>query len=133
MSGLSGLLHTSITLSLTKLELGLFAVILRQTLEEQGAETGSSSSTEAVGAKKSKSRANIVPSSLDSRVEDKESLETITVVGKLANSLASSVDQLFANSVVTCPGIRVISTVGSRSARTSSLYSLSVAGHSPRA
>jgi hypothetical protein len=63
-------------------ELGLLAVILGETLEEESAEAGSRSSSE--------------------RVEDEESLQAVAVVGQLADPVASRVDELLADGVVSC-------------------------------
>lgn len=63
-----------------ELELGLFTVIGRESLHEESTETRSSSTTE--------------------RVEDKESLETRTVVGETTDLFENRVDQLFTDSVV---------------------------------
>lgn len=64
-----------------ELELGLLAIVRGETLEDEGTETGTSSTTE--------------------RVEDKEALETRAVIGKPANLVHHGVDHLFANGVVT--------------------------------
>lgn len=57
-----------------ELELRLLAVVAGELLKEKGTETGTRSSTE--------------------RVEDEEALETVTVVGELANAVAGGVNQL---------------------------------------
>lgn len=64
-----------------ELELRLLAVVSRELLEEESTETGTRSSTE--------------------RVEDEESLKTLTVVGELADTVAGGVDQLLSDGVVT--------------------------------
>jgi len=64
-----------------ELELALLSVVGAQPLQQQTSETGSGTSTE--------------------RVEDEESLETLTVVGELADSVAGGVDKLLSNSVMT--------------------------------
>lgn len=63
-----------------ELELGLLAVVLGESLEKERSETGSGSSTE--------------------RVEDKESLETGTVVGQVSDSVENGVDEVLADGVV---------------------------------
>merc|ERR1712024_184966 len=63
-----------------ELELGLLAVVDRQPLHEEGGESRSSSTTEAV--------------------EDEESLKTGTLVGQLADSVKDQVDDLLADGVV---------------------------------
>jgi len=62
-------------------ELGLLAVVDGETLEEEGAQAGASSSTDGV--------------------EDEETLETSAVVGELADSVEGEVDDFLANGVVT--------------------------------
>merc|ERR1719402_1945633 len=69
-----------------ELELGLLAVVDRQPLHEEGGESRSSSTTEAV--------------------EDEESLKTGTLVGQLADSVQDQVDNLLADGVV-APGVVV--------------------------
>merc|ERR1712024_40829 len=69
-----------------ELELGLLAVVDRQPLHEEGGESRSSSTTEAV--------------------EDEESLKTGTLVGQLADSVQDQVDDLLADGVV-APGVVV--------------------------
>jgi len=64
-----------------KLELGLLAVVDRETLHQKGGESGSGSSTE--------------------RVEDKETLETGTLISQFSNSVEDEVDDFFTNGVVT--------------------------------
>jgi len=63
-------------------ELGLLAVVLGETLEEESAEPGSRSSSE--------------------RVEDEEPLQAVAVVGELADTVARRVDELLADGVVSC-------------------------------
>jgi len=62
-------------------ELGLLTIVNRQALEEQGAETGSSTTTDGV--------------------EDHEALETSAVVGQLADAVEGEIDDLLTNGVVT--------------------------------
>jgi len=62
-------------------ELGLTAVVNRQTLEEKGAEARAGSTT--------------------GRVEDKEALKTSTVIGELTDAVEDEVDDFLANGVVT--------------------------------
>lgn len=62
-------------------ELGFLAIIDRETLQEQGSETRSSSSSE--------------------RVEDQESLETSAVISELADTVQDKVDNFLSNGVVT--------------------------------
>jgi hypothetical protein len=64
-----------------ELELGLLAIVGRKTLHEEGTETGSGSTAEGV--------------------EDKEALETGTVVGETTDLLENGVDELLADGVVT--------------------------------
>merc|ERR1711970_52764 len=64
-----------------KLELGLLAIVDRETLHQKGGESGSSSSTE--------------------RVEDKETLETGTLISQFSNSVEDEVDDFLTNGVVT--------------------------------
>ena len=64
-----------------ELELGLFAVVGRETFKEESTETGTSSTTEGV--------------------EDEEALKTVTVVCKTANLVHDGVDHFLAHSVVT--------------------------------
>lgn len=64
-----------------ELQLGLFAVVLRQPLEQQGTETGSCSTTEGM--------------------EDEESLQARAGIGQASQSVENGVDQLFADGVVT--------------------------------
>ena len=64
-----------------ELELGLLAIVRRQTLENEGTETGTGSTTEGV--------------------EDEEALKTVTVVCKTANLLHDGVDHFLAHRVVT--------------------------------
>lgn len=63
-----------------ELELRLFPVIGRETLEEESTETGASSTTEGV--------------------EDKEALKTITVVRESAELVHGGVNELFTDGVV---------------------------------
>lgn len=63
-----------------ELELGLLAIVRRQTLENESTEAGASSTTE--------------------RVEDEEALEAVTVVCKTADLVHDGVDHLFAHGVV---------------------------------
>ena len=63
-----------------ELELGFFAVVGGEPLEQERTETRASSSPE--------------------RVEDKEALQTGAVVGKTANLVHNGVNELLANSVV---------------------------------
>lgn len=65
----------------TELELGLLAVVGRETLEEESTETRTSPTTEGV--------------------EDEESLETITVVCESADLVHGGVNELFTDGVVT--------------------------------
>lgn len=65
----------------TELELGLFAVVSGETLEEESAETGAGSTTEGV--------------------EDKETLETRAVLGEATKPVHDGVDELLAHGVVT--------------------------------
>merc|ERR1719192_3236749 len=69
-----------------ELEFGLFAVVDRQSLHEEGGESRSSSTTEAV--------------------EDEEALKTGALVGQLADSVQDQVDDLLADGVV-APGVVV--------------------------
>ena len=64
-----------------KLELGLLAVICRETLEDERTETGASATAE--------------------RVEDKEALEAIAVVGQPADLVHDDIDLFLADGVVT--------------------------------
>jgi len=64
-----------------KLELGLFAVVDRESLHEEGSESGSGTATEGV--------------------EDEESLKTGTLVGELSDSVEHEVDDLLTDGVVT--------------------------------
>ena len=64
----------------TELELRLLAIVGRQTLENEGTETRTSSTTK--------------------RVEDKESLETGTVVCKAAQLVHDRIDELLSDGVV---------------------------------
>jgi hypothetical protein len=64
-----------------ELELGLLAVLSRETLKEESTETGTSTTTEGV--------------------EDQEALERLAVVGNAANAVNDIVDHLLANGVVT--------------------------------
>lgn len=61
-------------------ELALLSVVNGKTLHEQGAETGTGTSTEGV--------------------EDQETLETIAVIGNPANSVENCVDELLSDGVV---------------------------------
>uniref|UniRef100_A0AAG5D4N3 Uncharacterized protein n=1 Tax=Anopheles atroparvus TaxID=41427 RepID=A0AAG5D4N3_ANOAO len=63
-----------------ELELGLLAVIHRQTLHQQGSESGSGASAE--------------------RVEDQESLQTRALVGQLADAVQHNINDLLADGVV---------------------------------
>ena len=63
-----------------ELELGLTAVVDRQTLKEQGTKTGTSTTTE--------------------RVEDDEALETRTIVSKLSDTVQNKVDNFLTDGVV---------------------------------
>jgi len=65
----------------TELELALLAVVDRQTLHQQGTESGTSTSTEGV--------------------EDEETLQTRAVVGNAADLVEDLVDELLADGVVT--------------------------------
>jgi hypothetical protein len=65
----------------TELELGLLAVINRETFHQKSTETRASTTTE--------------------RVEDEETLQTSAVVGDTANLVEDTVDHLLADSVVT--------------------------------
>lgn len=65
----------------TELELGLLAVINRETFHQKSTETGSSTSTE--------------------RVEDEETLQTSAVVGDTTDLVEDTVDHLLADGVVT--------------------------------
>merc|ERR1712209_43462 len=69
-----------------ELQLGLLAVVHRQTLHQEGSEARSSSSSE--------------------RVEHKESLETSTLVSQLTNTVQNEINDLLANGVV-APGVVV--------------------------
>jgi hypothetical protein len=60
-----------------ELELALLAIVARELLEEEGAKARARAATE--------------------RVEDKEALEAVGVVGELADAVARRVDQLFAD------------------------------------
>jgi hypothetical protein len=62
-------------------ELGLLTIIDGKSLEEEGAETGSSSTTDGV--------------------EDEETLETSALIGKLSNSVEAEINDLLTNGVVT--------------------------------
>ena len=62
---------------LTKFQLGLFAVILGQSLEKEGTETGTGSSTEGV--------------------EDEESLQSRASIRESSKSVENGVDQLFSD------------------------------------
>jgi len=62
-------------------ELGLLAVIDRESLEEEGTETGSGTTTDGV--------------------EDQEALETGALVGELSDSVEAEIDDFFTNGVVT--------------------------------
>jgi len=62
-------------------ELGLLTVVDGKSLEEEGAETGSSSTTDGV--------------------EDEETLETSALIGKLSNPVEAEIDDLLTNGVVT--------------------------------
>lgn len=62
-----------------ELELALLAIVARELLEEEGAKARARAATE--------------------RVEDKEALEAVGVVGELADAVARRVDQLFADLV----------------------------------
>jgi hypothetical protein len=64
----------------TELQLGLLAVVGRETLKNEGTKTRSSSTTE--------------------RVEDEESLQTTTVVGETTDLVHDGIDHLFSNGVV---------------------------------
>lgn len=63
-----------------ELELGLLAVVGRESLEEKGSETGTGSTSEGV--------------------EDKEALETGAVVGEVSDSVEDGVDEVLADGVV---------------------------------
>ena len=65
----------------TELELGLFAVVSGETLEEESAETGTGTTAE--------------------RVEDEEALKTRAGIGELAHAIECLVDELLAHGVVT--------------------------------
>merc|ERR1711981_614386 len=62
-------------------ELGFLTVIDRESLEEEGTETGSGTTTDGV--------------------EDEETLETSTLVSKFSDSVEAEVDNFFTNGVVT--------------------------------
>ena len=62
-------------------ELGLLTVIDGESLEEEGAETGSGTTTDGV--------------------EDEETLETSALIGKLSDSVEAEIDDLLTNGVVT--------------------------------
>ncbi|BAT13425.1 Os11g0247350, partial [Oryza sativa Japonica Group] len=62
-------------------ELGLLAIVHRETLKEKGTETGARSSSNSV--------------------EHKEALETSAVVGKLPDAVKAQINNLLANCVVT--------------------------------
>jgi hypothetical protein len=64
-----------------ELKLGLLAVVNGETLQEEGTETGTGTTTEGV--------------------EDKEALETSTVVSKLADTVQDGINQLLTDGVVT--------------------------------
>ena len=64
-----------------ELELGLLAIVGRETLEDEGTETRTSSTTEGV--------------------EDEEALETRAVVGNVADLVEDLVNELLADGVVT--------------------------------
>jgi hypothetical protein len=65
----------------SELNLGLLAVVDRETFKEEGTETGTSTTTE--------------------RVEDHESLETSAVISKLSDSVQYKVNNFLADGVVT--------------------------------
>lgn len=64
-----------------ELKLGLFAIVGREALHQEGTETGTGTTAE--------------------RVEHKEALETGTVVGETTDLLEHAVDELLADGVVT--------------------------------
>ena len=64
-----------------ELELGLLAIVCRETLEDEGTETGTSSTTEGV--------------------EDEEALKAIAVIREAADLIHHNVDLLLSNGVVT--------------------------------
>jgi len=63
-----------------EIQLGLLAVVSRETLEQEGAEARSSTTT--------------------NRVEDKEPLEAIALVGNLANAIQGGIQQVLANGIM---------------------------------
>ena len=62
-------------------KLGLLTVINRESLEEEGSETGTGSTTDGV--------------------EDEETLETSALIGKLSDSIEAEIDNFLTNGVVT--------------------------------
>ena len=64
-----------------ELKLRLLAIVGRETLENEGPETGTSSTTKGV--------------------EDEKSLQTGTVIGQFSDPIHRNIDQLFANCIVT--------------------------------